>query len=42
MSGFGDPFLADCPARLTVKLIADKSTVVALYGLSKTPRDMGS
>ncbi|MFF1475710.1 transcriptional regulator, partial [Streptomyces mirabilis] len=28
MSGFGpgDPFLADCPARLTVELIADKWT----------------
>ena len=30
-------FLADCPARLTVELIADKWTVVALAGLSKGP-----
>ncbi|WP_329049045.1 helix-turn-helix transcriptional regulator [Amycolatopsis sp. NBC_01488] len=39
MSGFGpgDPFLADCPARLTVELIADKWTVVVLAGLSKGP-----
>ncbi|WP_328469268.1 winged helix-turn-helix transcriptional regulator [Streptomyces sp. NBC_00448] len=40
MSGFGPPgdlFLADCPARLAVELIADKWTVVVLYGLSKGP-----
>ncbi|MFF1379449.1 winged helix-turn-helix transcriptional regulator [Streptomyces sp. NPDC058308] len=39
MSGFGpgDSFLADCPARLAVELIADKWTVVVLYGLSKGP-----
>ncbi|WP_030881196.1 winged helix-turn-helix transcriptional regulator [Streptomyces sp. NRRL S-1868] len=39
MSGFGpgDPFLADCPGRLAVELIADKSTVVVLYGLSRGP-----
>ncbi|MET9532961.1 MULTISPECIES: helix-turn-helix domain-containing protein [unclassified Streptomyces] len=39
MSGFcpGDPFLADCPARLAVEVIADKWTVVVLYGLSKGP-----
>ncbi|WP_020502199.1 winged helix-turn-helix transcriptional regulator [Sciscionella marina] len=39
MSGFGpgDPFLADCPARLAVELIADKWTVVVLAGLSKGP-----
>ncbi|MFI8930745.1 winged helix-turn-helix transcriptional regulator [Streptomyces sp. NPDC053474] len=37
MSGFtpGGPFLADCPARLAVELIADKWTVVVLYGLSQ-------
>ncbi|MEV6559742.1 helix-turn-helix domain-containing protein [Nocardia sp. NPDC051756] len=37
MSGFvpGDSFLADCPARLAVELIADKWTVVVLAGLSK-------
>ncbi len=39
MSGFGpgDAFLSDCPARLTVELIADKWTAVVLYGLSKGP-----
>jgi DNA-binding HxlR family transcriptional regulator len=39
MSGFGpgDPFLADCPARLAVELIGDKWTVVVLAGLSKGP-----
>ncbi|MFK8849789.1 winged helix-turn-helix transcriptional regulator [Streptomyces sp. Ac-502] len=39
MSGFGPggPFLADCPARMAVELIADKWTVVVLYGLSRGP-----
>ncbi|MFF7098376.1 winged helix-turn-helix transcriptional regulator [Streptomyces rubradiris] len=39
MSGLGpgDLFLADCPARLAVELIADKWTVVVLAGLSKGP-----
>ncbi|MFI6622639.1 winged helix-turn-helix transcriptional regulator [Streptomyces sp. NPDC050528] len=39
MSGFGsgESFLADCPARLTVELIADKWTAVVLYGLSQGP-----
>ncbi|MFC5826141.1 winged helix-turn-helix transcriptional regulator [Nonomuraea insulae] len=39
MSGFGSGglFLADCPARLAVELIADKWTVVVLYGLSRGP-----
>ncbi|MFE9577779.1 winged helix-turn-helix transcriptional regulator [Nocardia sp. NPDC006044] len=39
MSGFvpGESFLADCPARLAVELIADKWTVVVLAGLSKGP-----
>jgi DNA-binding HxlR family transcriptional regulator len=39
MSGFGpgEVFLADCPARLAVELIADKWTVVVLYGLSEGP-----
>jgi DNA-binding HxlR family transcriptional regulator len=39
MSGFGPGgfFLADCPARLAVELIADKWTVVVLYGLSQGP-----
>jgi DNA-binding HxlR family transcriptional regulator len=35
--GPGDLFLADCPARLAVDLIADKWTVVVLSGLSKGP-----
>jgi DNA-binding HxlR family transcriptional regulator len=29
----GDGFLADCPARLTVELLADKWSAVVLYGL---------
>ena len=39
MSGFGPggPFLADCPGRLTVELLADKWTAVVLYGLSQGP-----
>ncbi|MCO5967636.1 winged helix-turn-helix transcriptional regulator [Actinoallomurus soli] len=39
MSGFGPDavFLADCPARLTVELLADKWTAVVLYGLSEGP-----
>ena len=39
MSGFGPSgcFLADCPARLAVELLADKWTAVVLYGLSKGP-----
>ncbi|MCS7480475.1 winged helix-turn-helix transcriptional regulator [Umezawaea endophytica] len=39
MSGFapGECFLADCPGRLTVELIADKWTAVVLYGLSRGP-----
>jgi DNA-binding HxlR family transcriptional regulator len=39
MSGFGPhgSFLADCPARLTVELLADKWTAVVLYGLSEGP-----
>ena len=39
MSGFGPagPFLADCPGRLAVELIADKWTVVVLAGLSRGP-----
>jgi DNA-binding HxlR family transcriptional regulator len=35
--GSSDDFLADCPARLTVELIADKWTAVVLYGLSNGP-----
>ncbi len=39
MSGFGpcDSFLADCPGRLAVELIADKWTAVVLSGLSEGP-----
>jgi DNA-binding HxlR family transcriptional regulator len=39
MSGFGptDSFLADCPGRLAIELIADKWTVVVLYALSEGP-----
>lgn len=39
MSGFGphDLFLADCPGRLAVEVIADKWTVVVLAGLSEGP-----
>ncbi|MGN3954174.1 winged helix-turn-helix transcriptional regulator [Streptomyces sp. WAC8370] len=33
----GDLFLADCPARLAVELIADKWTVAVLAGLSEGP-----
>jgi DNA-binding HxlR family transcriptional regulator len=39
MSSFGpsDSFLADCPGRLAIELIADKWTAAVLYGLSKGP-----
>jgi DNA-binding HxlR family transcriptional regulator len=39
MSGFdpGGGFLADCPARLTVELLADKWSAVVLYGLGEGP-----
>ncbi|MBS2547622.1 helix-turn-helix transcriptional regulator [Catenulispora sp. NL8] len=33
----GGGFLADCPARLTVELLADKWSAVVLYGLSEGP-----
>lgn len=36
-----DVFLADCPARLAVEIIADKWAVVVVYGLSKGPRRHG-
>ncbi|GAA1827330.1 hypothetical protein GCM10009836_01260 [Pseudonocardia ailaonensis] len=35
--GSGGSFLADCPARLPVELIADKWAVVVLSGLSEGP-----
>jgi DNA-binding HxlR family transcriptional regulator len=34
----GDVFLADCPARVAIETIADKWSVVVLYGLSRGPR----
>ncbi|GLW11722.1 HxlR family transcriptional regulator [Microtetraspora sp. NBRC 13810] len=37
----GDVFLADCPARLAVEVIADKWSVVVLYALSRGPRRHG-
>jgi len=37
----GDVFLADCPARLALDIVADKWSLVALYGLSKGPRRHG-
>jgi DNA-binding HxlR family transcriptional regulator len=37
MDGFPDGFLADCPGRLTVELLADKWSVVVLAGLSRGP-----
>lgn len=41
MDGIGDVFLADCPARLAVEVIADKWAVVVLWGLSEGPRRHG-
>jgi DNA-binding HxlR family transcriptional regulator len=37
----GDVFLADCPARAAIETIADKWSVVVLYGLSRGPRRHG-
>jgi DNA-binding HxlR family transcriptional regulator len=37
----GNVFLADCPARLAVEIIADKWAVVVLYGLADKPRRYG-
>ncbi len=37
----GDVFLADCPARLTLDIIADKWSLVTLYGLSQGARRHG-
>lgn len=34
----GNVFLADCPARLAVEVIADKWAVVVLWGLNDGPR----
>jgi DNA-binding HxlR family transcriptional regulator len=37
----GDVFLSDCPARLALDIIADKWSLVTLYGLSRGPRRHG-
>jgi len=37
----GDVFLADCPARLALDIIADKWSVVTLYAMSRGPRRPG-
>ena len=37
----GDIFLADCPARVAIETIADKWSVVVVYGLSRGPRRHG-
>jgi DNA-binding HxlR family transcriptional regulator len=36
-----DVFLADCPARLAVEIIADKWSVVVIYALCNGPRRPG-
>ncbi|WP_113694992.1 winged helix-turn-helix transcriptional regulator [Amycolatopsis albispora] len=40
-SGGADVFLADCPARLAVEIIADKWAVVVVFALSRGPRRHG-
>ena len=35
--GSGGGFLADCPGRMTIELLADKWTAVVLSGLSRGP-----
>jgi DNA-binding HxlR family transcriptional regulator len=37
----GPVFLADCPTRLAVEIIADKWAVLVLFGLSHGPRRHG-
>jgi DNA-binding HxlR family transcriptional regulator len=37
----GSVFLADCPARLAIEIIADKWSVVVLFALSVKPRRHG-
>jgi DNA-binding HxlR family transcriptional regulator len=37
----GSAFLADCPTRLAVEIIADKWAVLVLFGLSQRPRRHG-
>jgi DNA-binding HxlR family transcriptional regulator len=41
-SGVGDVFLADCPARLAVDVIADTWSVVVVYALSRGPLRHGA
>ncbi len=42
MQNTADPaFLADCPTRLAVEIIADKWAVLVLFGLSQQPRRHG-
>ncbi|WP_375483634.1 winged helix-turn-helix transcriptional regulator [uncultured Jatrophihabitans sp.] len=37
----GTAFLADCPTRLAVEIIADKWAVLVLFGLGQQPRRHG-
>jgi DNA-binding HxlR family transcriptional regulator len=37
----GPAFLADCPTRLAVEIIADKWAVLVVYGLSRQPHRHG-
>jgi DNA-binding HxlR family transcriptional regulator len=37
----GPAFLADCPTRLAVDIVADKWAVLVLFGLSQQPRRHG-
>ena len=37
----GDVFLADCPARLAIEIIADKWAVVVVFALSRGPQRHG-
>jgi DNA-binding HxlR family transcriptional regulator len=37
----GDVFLADCPARFALEVLADRWSVVVVYGLSRGPRRHG-
>lgn len=39
--GPGPSFLADCPTRLAVEIIANKWAVLVLYGLGEGPRRHG-
>ncbi|GAA2212258.1 helix-turn-helix domain-containing protein [Nonomuraea monospora] len=37
----GPSFLSDCPTRLTVEILADKWSVLVLFGLGQRPRRHG-